>query len=171
MTTESDIITPTDTRTDTRTVTAKRRAANQAAAQKSTGPQTPEGKQRAAFNSFQHGAFAAQDHILQTALAQSGSDPAEFDARRDELAADWQPAGAQQRLLVDDLAWLYWLRDQSRLALVEGQARRLPRLQLERDQRRGVRATRQTYKKLRILGATPRYLFVWLDRQRRTAIG
>ncbi|MGH9402692.1 MAG: hypothetical protein ACRD2P_11360, partial [Terriglobia bacterium] len=121
---------------DQRTVTAKRRAANHAAAQKSTGPQTPEGKQRAAFNSFQHGAFAAHEHILRQALDRSGYDAAEFDARRDELAADWRPAGPQQALLVSDLAWLYWRRDQTRLALIESQARRAPAAQIERDQRR-----------------------------------
>ncbi len=121
---------------DKRTVSEKRRAANQAAAQKSTGPKTSEGKQRAAFHSFQHGAFASEDHILRQALDRSGYDAAEFDARRQELLDDWQPGGAQQKLLIDDLAWLYWLRDQSRLALIDGQARRLPRLQLERDQRR-----------------------------------
>ena len=70
--------------TDQRTVTQKRRAANQAAAQKSTGPKSPEGKQRAAFNSFQHGAFACEDHILHAAFVRSGSDPAEFAARISE---------------------------------------------------------------------------------------
>jgi hypothetical protein len=121
---------------DQRTVTAKRRAANRAAAKKSTGPKSDEGKQRAAFNSFQHGAFASEDHIVQTALAQSGSEPAELDARRQELLDDWKPAGPQQKLLVDDLAWLYWLRDQSRQALLDERARRPPRARLQRDQRR-----------------------------------
>jgi hypothetical protein len=121
---------------DHRTVSEKRRAANQAAAQQSTGPKSLPGKQRAAFNSFEHGAFATQDHIRHQALAASGSDPAGVATRRQELLADWQPAGAQQALLVDDLAWLYWLRDQARCAFVEGQAQRLQRAQLERDQRR-----------------------------------
>ncbi|MGH9401984.1 MAG: hypothetical protein ACRD2P_07760, partial [Terriglobia bacterium] len=95
-----------DTRMDARTVTEKRRAANQAAALKSTGPKTPEGKQRAAFNSFQHGAFAAEDYILREALGRSGYDAAEFDGRRQELLDDWQPGGAQQRLDYDGFLYV-----------------------------------------------------------------
>ncbi len=119
-----------------RTVTAERLAANRAAAQKSTGPKTPEGKQRAAFNSFQHGAFAGENYILHERMARSGYEPALFGAARQSLLDDWQPSTRQQELLVDDLAWLYWLRDQSRLALLESQAGCIPAAQLRRDQRR-----------------------------------
>ncbi|HEV2417787.1 MAG TPA: hypothetical protein VGX94_08290, partial [Terriglobia bacterium] len=119
-----------------RAVSEKRRAANQASALKSTGPQTPEGKRRAAFNSFQHGAFASEDHILHEALDRAGYDAQAFDARRQELLDDWQPGGAQQRQVIGDLAWLYWLRDRDRVALLEMQARSAPRLELERDWRR-----------------------------------
>ncbi|HEV2416353.1 MAG TPA: hypothetical protein VGX94_00965, partial [Terriglobia bacterium] len=119
-----------------RAVSEKRRAANQAAALKSTGPQTPEGKRRAAFNSFQHGAFASEDHILREALDRAGYDAEAFDDRRQELLDDWQPGGAQQRQVIGDLAWLYWLRDRARVALLEKQARRAHRLELERDWRR-----------------------------------
>jgi|GEM_PF-5331910 len=122
--------------TKTRNVTEKRLAANRAAAQKSTGPKTAEGKQRAAFNSFEHGAFASEQHILNQALERSGGDGGELDSLRQSLAGDWQPASAQQKLLVDDLAWLYWLRNRTRLALLERQARCLPAAELKRDQRR-----------------------------------
>jgi hypothetical protein len=122
-------------RTKTRKVTDKRLAANRAAAQKSTGPKSAEGKQRAAFNSFEHGAFASEPHILQQALERAGG-AGELDALRQSLAADWRPQSAQQRLLVDDLAWLYWLRDRTRLALLERQARHRATAELERDQRR-----------------------------------
>ena len=108
---------------DQRTVTPARLAANRAAAQKSTGPKTPEGRDRSAFNSFKHGGFAFQRRILREALARSGYDASQFDHRRSALFHDWQPIGPQQQILVDDLAWLYWLRDQARLALVESEAR------------------------------------------------
>ena len=122
---------------DRRTVTEKRRAANQAAAQKSTGPTTPEGKQRAAFNSFQHGAFASRPHILESALEEAGSAAsATLDTLRQQLLDDWQPATAQQALLVGDLAWLHWLRDQAARALVEGHERQRRRDELARDERR-----------------------------------
>jgi hypothetical protein len=119
-----------------RQVTARRLAANRAAARKSTGPRTPQGQQRSAFNSFQHGGFAREDHILRQALARSGDDPDALDRRRQELASDWKPATAQQKLFIDDLAWLYWLRDRARRAFLESQARRLPQAQLHRDRRR-----------------------------------
>src|SRR5487761_1060472 len=94
--------------TKTRKVTEKRRAANRAAAQKSTGPKTDEGKQRAACNSFEHGAFASEPHILDQAVARAGGDAGEMD----------------------------WLRHRTRLALVERQARHLSVAELQRDQRR-----------------------------------
>src|SRR5487761_122894 len=122
--------------TKTRKVTEKRRAANRAAAQKSTGPKTDEGKQRAACNSFAHGAFASEPHTLDQAVARAGGDAGEMDSLRQSLAGDWKPQSAQQHLLVDDLVWLYWLRNRTRLALVERQARHLSVAELQRDQRR-----------------------------------
>src|SRR5579875_3760720 len=119
-----------------RQVTEKRLAANRAAARKSTGPRTAQGKQRSAFNSFQHGGFTRHEHLWRQALERSGDDPHALDRLRQPLLADWQPATAQQQLLIDDLAWLYWLRDRTRLAFLQLQARRLPQAQLDRDRRR-----------------------------------
>src|SRR5579885_3619100 len=96
-----------------RQVTEKRLAANRAAARKSTGPRTAQGKQRSAFNSFQHGGFTRHEHLWRQALERSGDDPHALDRLRQPLLADWQPATAQQQLLIDDLAWLYWLRDRT----------------------------------------------------------
>jgi hypothetical protein len=120
---------------DKRTVTEKRRAANRAAAQHSTGPRTAEGRRGSSLNNFKHGAFATNRHILFKALRRSGSDPDAIEERRKALMHDWQPAGSQQFILVDDLAWLYWLRDQARLALVESPARHIPVAELNRDVR------------------------------------
>src|SRR5579875_2018999 len=119
-----------------RQVTEKRLAANRAAALKSPGPRTAQGKQRSAFNSFQHGGFTRHEHLWRQALERSGDDPHALDRLRQPLLADWQPATAQQQLLIDDLAWLYWLRDRTRLAFLQLQARRLPQAQLDRDRRR-----------------------------------
>src|SRR5579875_3337148 len=119
-----------------RQVTEKRLAANRAAARKSTGPRTAQGKQRSAFNSFQHGGFTRHEHLWRQALERSGDDPHALDRLRQPLLADWQPATAQQQLLIDALAWLYWLRDRTRLAFLQLQARRLPQAQLDRDRRR-----------------------------------
>src|SRR5579885_125439 len=119
-----------------RQVTEKRLAANRAAARKSTGPRTAQGKQRSAFNSFQHGGFTRHEHLWRQALERSGDDPHALDRLRPPLLAAWQPATAQQQLLIDDLAWLYWLRDRTRLAFLQLQARRLPQAQLDRDRRR-----------------------------------
>src|SRR5579875_2794147 len=107
-----------------------------APARKSTGPRTAQGKQRSAFNSFQHGGFTRHEHLWRQALERSGDDPHALDRLRQPLLADWQPATAQQQLLIDDLAWLYWLRDRTRLAFLQLQARRLPQAQLDRDRRR-----------------------------------
>src|SRR5579875_3867749 len=122
-----------------RQVTEKRLAANRAAARKSTGPRTAQGKQRSAFNSFQHGGFTRHEHLWRQALERSGDDPHALDRLRQPLLADWQPATAQQQLLIDDLAWLYWLRDRTRLAFLHLQARRLPQAQLDRAVELGLR--------------------------------
>ncbi len=73
---------------DQRTVTAKRRAANRAAAQRSTGPKTEEGKQRAVLNSLQHGAFATENHIREAAAQREPEGPAELLDLRRQLAGD-----------------------------------------------------------------------------------
>src|SRR5579875_3253898 len=67
-----------------RQVTEKRLAANRAAARKSTGPRTAQGKQRSAFNSFQHGGFTRHEHLWRQALERSGDDPHARDRRRFE---------------------------------------------------------------------------------------
>ncbi len=97
---------------DQRTITAKRRAANQAAARKSTGPKTEEGKQRAAFNSFQHGAFATESHIREAAAkngssacrAWSGSTGRSMPRSACCCASNTAPAALSRRSLTAGLA-------------------------------------------------------------------
>ncbi|HLI62240.1 MAG TPA: hypothetical protein VKV05_02490 [Terriglobales bacterium] len=106
-----------------RRVTEKRLAANRAAAQHSTGPRTPEGKQRSAFNSFRHGLYSTQSATLRQALARAGHDPDEYDRLLSELIEAWQPEDAQQRLFVEDLARLYSLQRLNHEALQQWMAR------------------------------------------------
>ncbi len=108
---------------DKRTVTPKRLAANRAAAAQSTGPKTDDGKRRSAFNSFKHGLFSSQDASVRQAMSRAGYDPTAYDQLHQDLAQDWQPEGAQQSLLVDDLTRLYWLKNLHQRAHLEWHAR------------------------------------------------
>ena len=60
----------------TRKVTPRMAEANRKNAQKSTGPRTPEGKQRVAYNALQHGFYAKPS--LRFMLA-TGEDPKELE--------------------------------------------------------------------------------------------
>ena len=75
--------------------------ANQANAQKSTGPQTPEGRAKSAANSTKHGlssAFRVLPH----------EDQDEFDTLLAILREEHKPATEHQRFLVDQLAKTQW---------------------------------------------------------------
>jgi hypothetical protein len=75
--------------------------ANRRNAQKSTGPRTPEGKQNSRWNALRHGLTSAH-----TVLPHE--DPAEYHRIRAELIRTWQPANAQELMLVDQLVNGYW---------------------------------------------------------------
>ncbi len=87
-----------------KTVSARKLAANRANAQKSTGPKTPEGKQRTARNAITHGLYT-NDIVLPDDPDES---PEEFDALREALIHDIQPANMIERLLVERLAVAHW---------------------------------------------------------------
>ena len=75
--------------------------ANQANAQKSTGPQTPEGRAKSAANSMKHGlssAFRVLPH----------EDQDEFDTLVALLREENKPTTEHQRFLVDQLAKTQW---------------------------------------------------------------
>ena len=80
-------------------------AANRANAQHSTGPRTPEGKARSSLNALKHGAFSRH---LALAAEPLHEDRAEFDAFAAELAAEYQPEGPEETVLVDRMAALWW---------------------------------------------------------------
>ncbi|HEX4166770.1 MAG TPA: hypothetical protein VHZ55_14995 [Bryobacteraceae bacterium] len=67
----------------------------------STGPRTPEGKQRSSQNSFKHGLYSK-------ALVLPHESAAEFDELRAKLRAEHQPVNTTEEILVDELAQHFW---------------------------------------------------------------
>ncbi len=81
--------------------TAAQVEANRANAEKSTGPRTPEGKERASQNALKHGLFA-REAVLR------GEDEDEFEMHRERLLAQLNPVGPLEEILaarVVDLSW------------------------------------------------------------------
>jgi len=75
--------------------------ANQQNAQKSTGPQTDQGKATVSQNAVKHGLFAAEAVI-------KGEDPAEYQAYHDQFLAELDPVGAVEAMLADRFVSLAW---------------------------------------------------------------
>ena len=81
--------------------TAAQIQANRTNARKSTGPRTPEGKEKASQNALKHGLRAKQAVI-------PGEDPGEFEEHREEMLAELAPAGAVQTMLAERIVHLSW---------------------------------------------------------------
>ena len=77
-------------------------AANRRNALLSTGPRTPEGKNRSSLNALQHGLRAER------AVLHKGEDAAEFEELRDLLLVDLQPASPRQYLLAERVILAAW---------------------------------------------------------------
>ena len=83
--------------------------ANRANARKSTGPRTPEGKERASRNALKHGLLAREAVIR-------GEDPEEFELYREGMLEDLAPAGPMESMLAERIVGLSWrLRRAERL--------------------------------------------------------
>ena len=83
-------------------------AANRLNARKSTGPRTPRGKAAMRRNPLRHGLSAAT-------LVLFYESEAEFERFRHDLALDFEPVGAEECALVEQIAILRWrLRRASR---------------------------------------------------------
>src|SRR3954452_11240319 len=80
--------------------TAKQIAANRRNAEKSTGPKTEEGKQRTRLNSLKHGLGAIHVPLPH-------EDPNEYTHTLTGLMETWQPANAQEQMLVHNIASAY----------------------------------------------------------------
>ena len=81
--------------------TIKQIRANRRNAQKSTGPQSPEAKERVRFNALVHGLRAESTVIL-------GEDQAKFDQHLERLSAAWMPQDDMEKSLVEDIAVTQW---------------------------------------------------------------
>ena len=83
--------------------------ANRLNAQKSTGPRTVAGKERASQNALRHG-LLAREAVIQ------GEDPEEFEVYREGMLQDLAPAGAVEAMLAERVVSLSWrLRRAERL--------------------------------------------------------
>ena len=80
---------------------AARTEANRANAKFSTGPRTPEGKQRSSSNALRHGLTAQQALI-------PGDDPEAYKKFRDDFIAGLQPKGALELQLAENMAGMQW---------------------------------------------------------------
>src|SRR3954454_19007912 len=77
--------------------TAKQIEANRRNSQKSTGPKTDEGKLKSRVNSLKHGLGAIHVPLPH-------ENPIEYHDIRNGLMDTWQPANAQEQMLVDNIA-------------------------------------------------------------------
>ena len=75
--------------------------ANRLNAQKSTGPQTPEGKAAVSQNALKHGLSARRDVIITESQA-------EFDIHSKALLAELAPQGPMESILADRIVSLSW---------------------------------------------------------------
>src|ERR1700677_3602686 len=68
---------------------------------KSTGPRTPQGKQRSKLNALKHG-------LLSKVILLDGESQAEYASLLNALMDDWQPQGRTETFLVENLAVVMW---------------------------------------------------------------
>lgn len=110
-------------------LTPAKLAANRANAARSTGPTTPEGKQRARLSNLRHGLYALSPRDVLTAL---GEDPNEFDGYQQALLDQWRPSDAFQEALVRRIACNSWRLDRARRVQESTSVRELEKLELDR---------------------------------------
>jgi hypothetical protein len=90
-----------------REVTPRMAEANRENARKSTGPRTPEGKERVRYNALKHGLYGKSSPELMMAV---GEDPNQFEQLRDDHRESFYPFTPAQEMLCDELALLRWER-------------------------------------------------------------
>jgi hypothetical protein len=82
--------------------------ANRANAQKATGPKTPEGRAAVRLNGLQHG-LRAETAVLPC------EDAAEFDSLKQEFESEFQPVGAQECFLFEEIVLAAWRLQRARI--------------------------------------------------------
>jgi len=120
--------------------------ANRSNAQKSTGPRTPEGKDRASQNALKHGLLAREAVIV-------GEDPAQFEMYREGMLQTLAPVGPIEEMLAERIVGLSWrlkraerLQNAAFAALDEGEPTELLEARLEEwKQHRGSEQDRTAY--------------------------
>jgi hypothetical protein len=103
---------------------------NRRNAQKSTGPRTPEGKNRSKFNALKHG-MSARTLVL------PGEDPAAFQDRIDTWTASLGPENELEQYLAEQAAQVSWQLDRARraeAALLASSIRQVPAQEAFRQQ-------------------------------------
>ena len=109
------------------TTNDKRKETSRLNALKSTGPKTPEGKRRSAFNSTTHGAYALN-------LMLPGEELAEFEELIKVHLETWKPTNVIEDILVTEMASTLWrLRRQApaEASLIDIQIQRMTCNELE----------------------------------------
>jgi hypothetical protein len=86
-------------------ISPRKLAANRKNALESTGPRTPEGKEKSRWNALEHG-LLAQEAVIPYGPAQE--DDAEMEHLLVALRDDLQPCGALEEILVEQIAVCYW---------------------------------------------------------------
>ena len=81
--------------------TLKQINANRRNAKKSTGPKTPEGKERVRFNALVHGSRAES-------VVTCNEDPAQLQQRIDDLMSCWKPQDEMEKSFVEQIAVNQW---------------------------------------------------------------
>jgi len=100
------------------THTSPRKAeTNRRNASKSTGPRTPRGKAWSRLNAMKHGILASQAVI---ATLEGYRERKLFEATVEGLERDFEPAGAYEQLLVQEVAACFWRK--RRLLMFENRA-------------------------------------------------
>ena len=88
---------------------SKRAEANRRNAQKSTGPRTPEGKDRSRFNAVKHGLRAKSDIL-------PGEDVEAFQVRLEGWTRELDPRDDVERFLVGHAVRMSWQLDRAQRA-------------------------------------------------------
>ena len=81
--------------------------ANRRNALRSTGPRTEEGKEVSKLNAIKHGLAASTSVVL------PHEDAGRYHQMRGALIETWQPANAQELLLVDQICQAWWATERS----------------------------------------------------------
>jgi hypothetical protein len=89
-----------------------RNAANRANSEKSTGPNSPGGKQRSSLNALKHG-------LRSTKFVVINENAEEYEDQVQRFFKDWKPHGITEKLEVVRLAQIHWQLQRAELALTE----------------------------------------------------